>query len=186
MESILTDLITLTRLSESDYQVLRDHQAQTQLWGNDIVKEFYDTLYAYERTAKIFKEGERQTRETALGQWYIEITSGNYPQDFWQRQWVIGLVHISQQVTNPFMLAMISRMQQTFLKKCLQTYPPAEAEQVFSSFKRVTDVIAGLIAEGYFVNYISAMEQVGGLKLSLVQRMIDLEIKKKLSKIKQK
>jgi hypothetical protein len=47
-------------------------------------------------------------------------------------------------------------------------------------------VIAGLIAEGYFVNYISAMEQVGGLRLSLVQRMIDLEIKKKLAKIKQK
>jgi hypothetical protein len=135
MESILTDLITLTRLSESDYQVLRDHQAQTQLWGSDIVKEFYDTLYAYERTAKIFKEGERQTRETALGQWYMEITSGNYPQDFWHRQWVIGLVHISQQVTNPFMLAMISRMQQTFFEKMPTNLPPSGSGAGFFIFQ---------------------------------------------------
>ena len=62
--------------------------------------------------------------------------------------------------------------------------PPAEAEKVFGAFKRVTDIVAGLIAEGYFANYIVAMERSAGFKKALVERMMNVEIGKMLEEVR--
>ncbi|OQW93990.1 MAG: hypothetical protein BWK79_08215 [Beggiatoa sp. IS2] len=185
-EQVLKNLTTLTGLSAQDFAILREYAPKIQPWGEKFAKAFYDTLFAYELTAAVFKEGERATREITLREWYLEVTSGELTEDFWQRQWTVGLIHISKKVTNPLMLGMMSRVQQLFLQECLQAFEPAQAEQVYLAFKRVTDVIAGVITEGYFFSYVEAMSNVGGLKLSLVERMIDLEINKKLAKLRKK
>jgi hypothetical protein len=180
MQQALDDLLTLTGLCAQDYAILHARGAVLSAWSDELVAVFYDTLYQYPATATIFKEGERPQREQSLRQWYDEICNHQVDSAFWQKQWRVGLIHIARKVTTPFMLGMISRVQQVFLHKCLAHYELAEALEVYGAFKRLTDVIGGLIAESYFVNYIEAMENVGGLKLSLVQRMIDLEIAKKL------
>lgn len=68
-----------------------------------------------------------------------------------------------------------------FLKKCLETFEKAEAAKVYGAFKRVTDVIAGLIAEAYFMNYVDALESVAGFRRSLIEQMMSLEINKRLA-----
>ncbi len=181
----LDDLIHLTGLSEEDYNLLREHRDTTLGWADEMVKAFYDTLFAYPPTAEVFGEDEHAAREETLRDWYLEVCRGEISEDFWRRQWLVGLVHIARHVNTPFMCGMISRLQQLFLQKCLSHYQAAQAEQLYGAFKRLTDVIGGLIAESYFRNYIEAMENVGGLKLDLVQRMIDLEISKKFEKLKQ-
>jgi len=181
MEQILQDLITLTGLSEQDYQVLSEYADITQKWADEIVKEFYDTLFGYKPTAGVFREGERPDREVTLRNWYLEVTSGKISSDFWRHQWLVGLVHIPRKVSNPFMFGMMSRVQQIFLRKCLEAFEPLQAERIYNAFKRLTDVVAGLIAEGYYLNYIEAMEHVGGIRMALVQRMIDVEITQKLA-----
>ncbi len=181
MEQILQDLITLTGLSEQDSQILRESAPQTEKWADEIVKAFYDTLFAYEPTARVFKEGERPEREITLRNWYLTVVRGDLSPEFWRWQWIVGLVHIPRGISNPFMFGMMSRVQQIFLHKCLQEFDPPQAEKVYSAFKRVTDVVAGLIAEGYFQNYIIAMERVAGFRKSLIERMLDMEIHKMLS-----
>ncbi|AUI68661.1 protoglobin domain-containing protein [Beggiatoa leptomitoformis] len=184
MEQTLKDMTTLTGLSQQDYDILRKYAPQLEQWADGLVKVFYDTLYAYEPTAAVFKDDERKTREGTLKAWYLAVICGNYDVHFWRQQWAVGLIHIAKRVTNPYMFGMTSRLQQVFLGKCLRTFELDEAERVYSAFKRMTDTIAGIIAEGYFTNYIEAMENVGGFKLSLLQRMMELEINKKLSTLK--
>ncbi len=178
MEQALKDLIKLTGFSDKDAATLKESAAQTQPWVDEFVQAFYDTLYSYESTATVFKEGERSDREETLRQWYLTVTSGEIDEEFWKGQWIAGLVHIPRHVVNPFMIGIMSRVQQLFLKKCIQELDPSQAVKVFVAFKRTTDVITGLIAEGYFSSYVTAMERIGGLRRSLVDRMMAIEIKK--------
>ncbi len=176
-QKVLQDLITLTGYSEEDAQVLRETAPITQAWAEGFAQAFYDLLFSYEPTAKVFHPGERPAREASLKAWYAEVTSGNLTPAFWQQQWVVGLIHIARQVTNPYMLGMTSRVQQLFLQKCLEAFDPDQAQAVFLAFKRATDVVAGLVTEGFFQNYMLAMERVAGFRKALIVRMLDMEIR---------
>ncbi|MDZ7269325.1 MAG: protoglobin domain-containing protein [candidate division KSB1 bacterium] len=181
MKETLQQAVTLTGFSEQDMQILKKSASKTQKWADFIVKEFYDTLFAYGPTAGVFKEGERPDRETTLRNWYLEVTSGNIDDKFWRHQWFVGLIHIKRRVSNNFMLGMTSRVQQLFLTKCMEDFTPKEAIIVFGAFKRVTDVVATLIADGYFINYVESLENVLGFKRALVEVLLDMEIDKRIA-----
>jgi hypothetical protein len=161
--------------------LLQQHRSLTEGWVDEIVKVFYDALYGYEPTAKVFAGQDRAAREKTLRDWYLEVVSGELSEKFWQHQWFIGIVHIKRRVPNRFMLAMVSKVQQLFLQKSLQTLSPEEAIALFSAFKRLGDAVAGVIAESYLENYFSALENTVGFKRTLVQRMMEVEIDKRLA-----
>ncbi len=180
MKEALNDLATLSGLSKEDFRILQDVAEETQTWGAEIADAFYEVLFAYEPTARVLEGREHllEKHKEALVKWYLEVTSGTTTKkEFWERQWLVGLLHIPHKVTNPYMFGMMSRVQQLFLHRCLTAFDLKKAEAVYTAFKRVTDVTAGLIAESYFVSYITAMENIGGMSRSLVERMMDLEIK---------
>jgi hypothetical protein len=184
MQQVLNDLTRLVGLSDGDHDLLRQYDLLLRPWEPEITKAFYDTLFAYGPTARIFAEGERPAREETLISWYDEVISGRRDEAFWTHQWVVGLVHIPRKVTNPFMLGMMSRVQQIFLAKCLASFEAQEAGRVFGAFKRVTDVVAGLIAEGYFTSYVEALERMNGSQRALTERMVELEISRMLGEIR--
>lgn len=187
MEKVLKDLVALTGLGNKDFQALQGAAPQTKQWVEEFVTIFYDTLYGYESTSPVFQADERAAREKTLRDWYLEVAGGDLTRrDFWQHQWFVGLVHIPRKVTNPFMFGMMSKVQQHFLQKCMASFEQEQAMAVFIAFKRVTDVIAGLIAEGYFSNYITAMEQVAGLRPALVERMMGIEVGKMIAEARSK
>jgi hypothetical protein len=160
MEQTFRHLVTLTGLSAQDYQILQSTANKTRLWADEIVKAFYDILFNYAPTAHIFKTGERPERETVLHTWYLKVTGGTLDRQFWRRIWLVGSVHIDRGVTNPLMLGMMSQIQQRFLHKCLQTFEVQQAEQVYNAFKRITDIVAALIAESYLTSHrIEAIEK---------------------------
>ncbi len=181
MEQILGDLKSLIGLSDQDLVVLQRHQALTESWSDEIVKVFYDALYGYEPTAKVFSGQDRAAREKTLRDWYLEAVSGKLKENFWQHQWFVGIVHIKRKVPNRFMIAMMSKVQEQFLQKSLQALPETEAIALFSAFKRLSDAVVGLIAESYLENYFSALENTVGFKRTLVQRMMEVEINKRLA-----
>jgi len=180
LDQALQHLFVLTGYSDKDPEILASHRETAHQWTETIVQVFYDTLFTYEPTAKVFSEGERPAREQMLRDWYEGLTSGNIDQNWWRHQWFVGLVHIKRGVSNLFLIGMMSRIQQLFLSKCLETLPPDEAKELFGAFKRITDVVTGLIADGYFENYFIALERTVGFKTALIQRMLDMEVKKML------
>ena len=186
MEQVLNDLIRLTGYSDKDPQTLRDVADTTQAWMEEITQAFYDTLYGYSSTAVVFKEGERPSREDTLRNWYHYVSQGKIDENFWHWQWYVGLVHIPRGITNPFMLGMMSRVQQHFQTKCRQAFEPEQADAVFQAFKRITDVIAGLIAEGYFQSYLEAVQRTSGQSRVLIDRMVGFAVEEMLAEAKAK
>ena len=181
MEQVLTDLITLTGYTAEDAQTLRDYSEQIESWTEDLIQVFYNTLYRHSLTAAVFKEGERPAREDTLWGWYHHVSQGEINDTFWRWQWYVGLVHIPRGITNPFMLGMMSRVQQLFRAKYRETFSSDEADKVFGAFKRVTDVIAGLIAEGYFQSYLEAVQRTSGQSQALIERMVGFAVEEMLA-----
>ncbi len=159
MKRILNDLITLVGYTDTDAQTLRAVSNQTQPWATAVITSFYDTVYAYPHTAAVFKEGERPAREETLVQWYMLLTSGRIDDDFWQWQWYVGLIHIPRGIRNAYIMGMMSHVQQHFHHHCRHTFDVEQSRSIYDAFKRITDVVVGLIAESYFQSYIEAIER---------------------------
>ncbi len=153
MKQTLDSLIYFTEFSDDDCRVLQESATQTQLWTDEFVQMFYDTLFAYPFTKDIFHEGERPNREQGIRDWYLRITGGKLDDQFWQDQWQVGTLHVNRQVLNGYMFGMMHRTQNFFLGKCMADFGLGKGLQVFRSFKRATDITAGLTAEGYHSMY---------------------------------
>lgn len=173
---VLQTMVELTGYTAEDARVLAETYDTTSAWADEVAKVFYDTLFAYPPTAAVFRPNERPAREETLKQWYRVVVGGRIDDAFWLWQWKVGLIHIPRRVTNDFMLGMMSRVQQVFLTKCLQTWPQDKAVRVFLAFKRVTDVVSGLIAEGYMRGHQLAMKELLGFRQELLDRMMDMEV----------
>ncbi len=188
MRETLADMQVLTGISEEDYALLRKHSELMQTWTEDLIKAFYDLLFSYERTSAVFPRGpeERPEREQTLRRWYTGLTTGRIDEKFWWHQWYVGLVHIKVKVSNTFMLGMTSRVQQLVLEKCFASLECEEALELYGAFKRTTDVVAALIAEGYFTNYVESLERVLGFNRGLIDRMMELEIERRMQLMQEK
>lgn len=177
-KQVVADLIRLTGYSDADRDTLKEFSDKIVPWADEFVKSFYDTLFGYDRTAKIFKEGERQEREKTLKAWLTTAFKGDITDEFLKNLWVVGLLHIKSGVPNSFMLGIMSVVEQLFFKKSLETFEKEEAARVYGAFKRLMDVVSGVIAEGYYFSYVDALYNIGGIKREVVNRMISLEIDK--------
>jgi hypothetical protein len=172
---VLEVLEKLAGFLQADCAVLAENASRTQTWVDAVVKEFYDTVFAQNATAKVFHDGERAAREKTLHDWYLEVTSGKIDQQFWEHQWFVGLVHIKRHVDNQFVVGIMSRLQNLFLNQCLAEFEQAKAQQVFAAFKHVTDVVVGLIVEGYKSQYLDAIERTSGISPALIEHMATTE-----------
>lgn len=185
MQETLKDLKVLTRYTDEDPIILQESASQTMAWKEEITQAFYDTLYGHSSTKAVFRDGERPAREDTLRGWYDIVTAGKVDDDFWKWQWFVGLIHIPRNISNPFMMGIMSCVQQLFRAKCYETFAPDEAEKIFGAFKRVTDIIAGLIAEGYFQSYVQAMERMSGQSRALIDRMVYMEVEEMIAEFRQ-
>ena len=77
------------------------------------------------------------------------------------------------------MLGIMSRVQQIFYMKCRQNFENAQAH--IGAFKRSTDVIAVLIAEGYFRSYLEAVQRTSGQSQALIDRMVGFAVAEMLA-----
>ena len=153
VDKTLESLMYLTEFSDDDRRVLHEAAAHTQLWVDQFVQMFYETLFAYPLTRGVFREGERPEREQTLRVWYLRITSGELDDQFWKEQWQVGQRHVDRLIPNSYMFGMMHRAQRFFLDKCLTDFGPGKGLRIFHAFKRATDIASGLIAEGYHNTY---------------------------------
>jgi hypothetical protein len=159
MSDTIQSLIDLIKISDHDRSVLRHSADQTQQWVDEFVEMFYDTLYGYHHTKELFVEGERPHREKTIRNWYLQIVNGEFDDQFWHGQRRVGSLHVERKIRNSYMLGMMHQAQRFFLNKCLATFEQENGMEVYHAFKRVTDISAGIIAEGYHTPY--AVMKVG-------------------------
>ncbi len=168
---ILRDFESIAGPIEPHAEVLRKYADKLREWDEFFAKAFYDRLFSYGPTASIFGEGERPEREEGLKFWYRKVVSGEYDDTFWEWQFrKVGLVHVVRGIPNEFMLSAMAFVQNAFLMKVKEEFPPDEAAEIYMAFKHVTDAIATIIAAGYMYTYLEAVSASTGMSLKLIER----------------
>ena len=171
----------LIDFKQSDWDVLAAEADTIKTWAPDLVNVFYDTLYGIEETTAVFHEGERAKVEATLQQWIVDILSGDQGDKFWNHQRYIALLHIKRGTKNLYMLGMMNRLQQVVITKCMETFEPAKAVEVYMSFLRLSGMVAGIIAQCYDevteTSMHAGLTRVG-LNEALVTRIKSMQIDK--------
>ncbi len=187
MQNINTVIETFSKingLSEDTYRIFNEHKDILLSWKKNLVDTFYEKLFSYEKTANIPNEGEREKLENTLSNWYVDIIDGNIDDNFWKKQWYIGLAHIARGVDNSYMISMMNILQSEFAKKCFAEFEADKALELSLAFNKITDAILSVIVEGYIHLYIEAIERMSGIKREVVNRMASLESKKMFKEYK--
>jgi hypothetical protein len=153
-------------------------------WTDELVKSFYDTIFSFDKTASITREGERESLEGTLSEWYVDIVNGELSPEFWKKQWYVGLAHIYRNVDNKYIIAMMNKLQEEFMKKAFETFDIDTALDISLAFNRITNAILAVIVEGYISMYIKSLEGMTGINKDVLDRMVAIESKKMFAEYK--
>lgn len=173
----LSTIKTLTGVSQADFDILKSAQLEASQWAQEIMKVFYDTLFAHVRTANVFHDGERPAREKTLEGWYLALfTTANDSEVYWLEQGRIGFAHIRRHVNNEFMIGIATKLSELFVSKTIAAYGAERGLEVANAFNRVLQTVVGLTAEGYDVMSEIAFSEATGADASLIDNLIQSQV----------
>ncbi len=172
VEAGLNTIKYLTGVSQADFDTLKTVAAETHDWGGAVATAFYDTLFAHNRTAAVFHEGERPIREESLIGWYHSLFNVDDEDKFWRDQIIIGFHHIRRHTNNEYMIGMAHKVRLIFRDNIVKTLGCERGLEVSTAFDRIMDTVVGLTAEIYDVMSQVAFSESTGTNLALMDALI--------------
>jgi len=169
----MEDMAQDTRFRPEDHQVLLKHKDSLLALTDDLVKTFYDTLFATPNTRKVFHEGERPEREKTLRDWWRRTIEGPVDEDYWAWQAYVGLIHVKRVVTNPMMLG------QAFMIQDLVRQHIADPE-LAGAVSRLMATVGAIIAYGYEKAQLLSIEETTGMDQELLKTNVRIGVEKLL------
>lgn len=182
-QSILDMMPAQARFTAADSAVLDQHKEMMLSWTPDIVKGFYDMLYAHAATAEIFHEGERPKVEKTLVDWWNRVANGPRDNQFWDWMTFVGLVHVVRKVKNPMMIAAWSFVEDEALKRSAAALPAEQANEFQRAIARFGLTFNALVAESYIIHYLEAVSESTGSSAVLLDRLVITEIGQMLNNV---
>ncbi len=137
---------------------------------------FYKTLLNYPKTAKVFEKVPVERVKAKNKKWYEEVVSGNIDKNFYEFQFLVGLIHIYYGIDNNIMIFMAQHLKSNFLNKVAETFEPEEAIKVFKAFSKIVDFLIALTVEGYIFTLREALMDVAGYTSGLVDTMMNMKL----------
>lgn len=175
-QHILDQLPIETKLNDTDIAIIHSHKDFLSGIADDIVKDFYDTLFSHKPTAAVFHEGERPTREKSLKDWLLKTVTGDFSSEYWEWQTFVGILHIKRKVTNNMMIAMMGRLSDNISSEAIRSLPPEDAIALKNAWTKLASTVLSLIGEGYHVFYMKAVSNTTGLPKGLLENTVKVEI----------
>jgi len=169
----IEDMALEARFRPEDHQVLLKHKDRLLALTDDLVKTFYDSLFATPSTRKVFHEGERPEREKALRDWWKRTIEGPVDENYWAWQAYVGLIHVKRVVTNPMM------MGQAFMIEGVVRRHVKEPE-VVEALGRLMATVAAIIAHGYEKAQLLSIEETTGISKELIKTNVRVGVEKLL------
>ena len=172
VEAGLNTIKYLTGVSQADFDTLKTVAAETHDWGPAVAVAFYDTLFAHNRTAAVFHEGERPIREESLTRWYHSLFNVDDEDKFWRNQIIIGFHHIRRHTNNEYMIGMAHKVRLIFRDNIVKTLGCERGLEVSTAFDRIMDTVVGLTAEIYDAMSNVAFSESTGTSQALLDMLI--------------
>ena len=170
------------RFTPEDALVISDHTQVLLALEKDVVKAFYDTLFAHGPTAAVFVEGERPDREITLVQWWRRTVIGPLDDRYFDWMAMVGLVHVIRGVSNPMMLAMAEFTVSFVAEKAAEAeIEKDDADRLVEAFRRLASTVGAIITCGYDQAVVAALYNVAGMPEALLRRLRNQEIAEALT-----
>jgi hemerythrin-like metal-binding protein len=176
-EGLVAQAALINGYSESDWETLFKVQKQTMPWGKDFAPLFTEALYADPNNAKVLAGINSTEQQQSFAVWYETLVSGKPGATFWPETCLIGLFHAASGIDNRQVIAVISKLEESFHKKCLESFEPAQATAVYWAFKRIMDIALALMVDSYHLANVAGMRDVG-VNEALFTRIRGLSIRK--------
>jgi hypothetical protein len=169
----IEDMALEARFRPEDHQVLLKHKDRLLALTDELVKAFYDTLFATPSTRKVFHEGERPAREKTLVDWWQKTVEGPVDEEYWAWQAYVGLIHVKREVSNPMMLG-----QAFMIEDLVRTH--LDDPEVAGAIRRLMATVAAIIAYGYERAQLLAVEESTGMGQELIRTHTRLGVERLL------
>lgn len=176
-EGLVAQTALINGYSESDWEVLRNVQKHTIAWGKEFSEMFTEVLYADPNTSKVLAKVNATDHQQAFAVWYETLASGKPGATFWPETCLVGLFHAAAGVDNRHVIAIVSKLEISFHKKCLDSFDPSQANEVYWAFKRILDIALAIMVDSYHFANIVGMKEVG-VNEGLFARIRGLSIRK--------
>lgn len=176
-EGLVAQTASLNGYSLNDWEVLRKVHKHTIAWGKDFATTFTELLYSDPNTAKVLAKVNATDQQQSFAVWYETLASGRPGATFWPETCLVGLFHAAAGVDNRHVIAMVSKLEVAFHKKCLENFDSAQANEIYWAFKRIMDIALAIMVDSYHFANIVGMREVG-VNEALFTRIRGLSIRK--------
>jgi hypothetical protein len=166
LKEIMSEIPDSVLLQEQDKAIIISHKDKLLSWRDEVVKQFYDTLFSNEKTRAVFREGERPEREKTLEAWWERTVSGPFDDDYYKWMIFVGFIHVARRVTNPMMLAMTSFVS-NFVAEKAKAEGLENGTQLAQSFSKLMHLVAIIIAGSYDRALAASIEEITGMSAQL-------------------
>ncbi len=166
------------RFRAEDAQAIAKHKVFLLSMSDELVKGFYDTLFAHAPTKAIFHDGERPEREASLKQWWQKVVEGSNDDKFWDWITGVGLLHVKRKVKNNMMVAAWGYILNLVKSRAIGNLSKEEGEALIEALVRLSKTTEASISEGYMGVYLKVLQEGSGMSEQLMEQMVNVELER--------
>jgi hypothetical protein len=157
--------------------LVRAYKDFFQRHEDTLINDFYNLIYTDLSTQLIIGDPSlRPQRENTLRQWYQITTSGNFDNEYWSWQALVGIVHVKHKIPNASMLSMWSWLINFLQARLLEELPTPQAQAVIIVLQKLHATASSLIVESFLMTQQEAITRASGLNERILGRFINTEI----------
>lgn len=175
-KEILSQIPDSLKLTQNDLDTLKASKSFVMERLDFITTTFYDTLFNFEKTKVVFREGERPIREKSFKHWVDETLTRNIDDKYWEWQTYVGLIHIKRGIKNDIFITMLNFVTEMLVEEVVMNLPKEQAVPILKAWLKLSSMVTALITEGYRLFHHRAIENVTGLNQTLVENIVKVEI----------
>lgn len=161
---IVSELMTLINVTDEEKDLLKALQATAREQSPGLLDAFYGRLLSHGNTAEYLRNVPLEHLHATLTNWFLDIFSGDYNEQYAQKRLKIGQVHVHIGLPVRYPLAMIDVIMQYGEQATNASSNPALA---FVAFKKVLSLDIAIFNQAYEDNQLKYLaEMVGGERLA--------------------
>lgn len=157
---------------DDDVENLKSLSSVFEKHGAKITDRFYDSLLDYPKTASII-EGRVEALKATHQRWMGQLFDGEYGRPFFDVQYRIGSVHVTQNINPEYVEAVTSTLR-TYGRLAIyeEMGGSDEARDKANSLQKVLDLALMVINLAYADERTSRMSKVTGMSRKLIENLV--------------
>ncbi|MFB6276944.1 MAG: protoglobin domain-containing protein [Halothece sp.] len=163
-EAVYDDLVNLMEVTDEDIELLKALKPEAEKRTREMTDDFYTRLFAHEMTKEYFEGQDMERLHKMIGDWFLELFSGQYDRDYVKHRLKIGYVHVKIGLPVRYPLAMIDIINSHGESIAETSNNPAKAKE---AVRKVTALDIAVFNQAYEDNQLNHLvELVGNERLA--------------------